>query len=255
MSTVESRSPQDPEDVILRAEEATAADVREAVQRGRNAQATWSRVPAPAGSEALAEAAQSLDRAADELTDLVIREMGKPRGLRRMDPAASSDALVCRASPRCSVQAPTLSWRGTTGLTREGGTDEDLGTPQLAPLAYPPARAHRSTSRPADDGGIRFCFGERQPPRASVGSNSRARPGVVLALLWERRQILKAPGFGDLELADVLAVPVGAEANDAADVGSQATRLVRDRLDGNVSPPHTLTVPSRLIAQARGVRG
>jgi len=116
MSTVESRSPQDPEDVILRAEEATAADVREAVQRGRNAQATWSRVPAPAGSEALAEAAQSLDRAADELTDLVIREVGKPRGLRRMDPAASSDALVCRASPRCSVQASTLSWRGTTSL-------------------------------------------------------------------------------------------------------------------------------------------
>jgi len=79
MTTLESRSPQHPEDVVLRVEEAAAADIREAVERGRKAQTTWSRMPAPARAEAMAKAAQSLVSAADELTDLVVREVGKPR--------------------------------------------------------------------------------------------------------------------------------------------------------------------------------
>jgi len=80
MTTVESRSPQHPEDVVLRAEEATAADVAEAVERGRKAATAWNRLAAPVRAEAMVKAAESLARAADELTELVVREVGKPRG-------------------------------------------------------------------------------------------------------------------------------------------------------------------------------
>jgi len=79
MSTVESRSPQDPEDLVLRAEEAGTEEVLGALERGRKAAVEWTRMPAPSRANALSTAAETLASATGPLTDLVVREVGKPR--------------------------------------------------------------------------------------------------------------------------------------------------------------------------------
>lgn len=79
MTLVESRSPQDPDDVVFRAQETSSEAVVDAVARGRKAALDWAHTPAPARASALAEAAEALLTASGELTDLVIREIGKPR--------------------------------------------------------------------------------------------------------------------------------------------------------------------------------
>jgi acyl-CoA reductase-like NAD-dependent aldehyde dehydrogenase len=58
---------------------ATAAEVLAAVERARAARAAWAAVPLDARSAALASAAERLAERAEELADLITREMGKPR--------------------------------------------------------------------------------------------------------------------------------------------------------------------------------
>ena len=79
-SQLESRSPQRPDDLIVARPEAGAHDVRAAVDRARRAQREWAAIPAPARANALTAAAESFAAASSELTELGIREVGKPRG-------------------------------------------------------------------------------------------------------------------------------------------------------------------------------
>lgn len=74
-----SRSPQDPDDVLLTVELAGPELVTAAVERALRAQMEWSALPAPARANALSRAAERLERASSELVDLGIREVGKPR--------------------------------------------------------------------------------------------------------------------------------------------------------------------------------
>lgn len=75
----ESRSPQDPDDVLVSAELVEPAAVPAVVALARRAQAEWSALPAPARANALHGAARRVEEAAAELTELGIREVGKPR--------------------------------------------------------------------------------------------------------------------------------------------------------------------------------
>jgi alpha-ketoglutaric semialdehyde dehydrogenase len=75
---LESRSPQNPADVIVAVEPAAAAQVSELIRRARSAQPAWAG-SAAARSTALNRAADALAEAADEFADLIVREVGKPR--------------------------------------------------------------------------------------------------------------------------------------------------------------------------------
>ena len=74
-----SRSPQDPDDVLVAAPLIDPAAVVDLVGRARQAQAQWSALPAPARANALNRAAERLDQASGEMVELGIREVGKPR--------------------------------------------------------------------------------------------------------------------------------------------------------------------------------
>lgn len=75
----ESRSPQRPEEIVGRFRLMTSRDVVVAVQRGRNAQRDWSALGASDRADALGACAVSLQAHADELVELGVREVGKPR--------------------------------------------------------------------------------------------------------------------------------------------------------------------------------
>ncbi|WP_424531670.1 aldehyde dehydrogenase family protein [Sphaerisporangium viridialbum] len=78
MSVVESRSPQNPADVVASVTAAGGAGVAEAVRRARAAQGRWAGANAARRATVLAEAAEAVAAAADELGSLIVREVGKP---------------------------------------------------------------------------------------------------------------------------------------------------------------------------------
>jgi alpha-ketoglutaric semialdehyde dehydrogenase len=75
---LQSRSPQRPDDLVVEVEEADAGAVAAAVERARAAGGRWAGASALERSAALVAAADALAGAADEVTELVVREVGKP---------------------------------------------------------------------------------------------------------------------------------------------------------------------------------
>jgi aldehyde dehydrogenase (NAD+) len=74
-----SRSPQHPDDVVVARAEDDATAVTAAVARGAEAQREWAALAAPLRASALSLCAERFAAAASELTELGIREVGKPR--------------------------------------------------------------------------------------------------------------------------------------------------------------------------------
>jgi aldehyde dehydrogenase (NAD+) len=75
---LESRSPQQPDDLVVGFEETSAEQVGAAAGRARAAGAGWAASPALERSTALGKAADTLAGAHAELTGLMVREVGKP---------------------------------------------------------------------------------------------------------------------------------------------------------------------------------
>ena len=75
---LQSRSPQQPDDVVVEVEEADAGAVAAALERARAAGGRWAAASALERSAVLTAAADALAGAADELTGLMVREVGKP---------------------------------------------------------------------------------------------------------------------------------------------------------------------------------
>ena len=76
---ITSRNPHDPADVVGQWPEAGDAEVAAAVDRAAAAAGGWAATSAPARAAALTAAAAALEGRAAAVTDLVIREVGKPR--------------------------------------------------------------------------------------------------------------------------------------------------------------------------------
>ncbi len=76
--TIESRSPQDPSDVVVAVPDSDEAAVGKALDRAVKAGGEWGGMPAVQRANALASAAQAMADAAEELSLLVVREVGKP---------------------------------------------------------------------------------------------------------------------------------------------------------------------------------
>jgi acyl-CoA reductase-like NAD-dependent aldehyde dehydrogenase len=75
---LESRSPQRPDDLVVEVPDAGAEAVAEAVELARAAAGAWAAASALERSAALVAAADALAGAAGEVTDLMVREVGKP---------------------------------------------------------------------------------------------------------------------------------------------------------------------------------
>lgn len=76
--SIESRSPQNPSDVVARVADTPGDQVAVAAGEARAAGVSWARGPAHARAAALDACADALVAAAGELTELVVREVGKP---------------------------------------------------------------------------------------------------------------------------------------------------------------------------------
>jgi alpha-ketoglutaric semialdehyde dehydrogenase len=85
MTTIESRSPQAPSDVVVRVPDTSAERVAAAAAAARQAAAGWAREPALARAAALHACAEAVAVASGELTGLVVREVGKPVGEARAE--------------------------------------------------------------------------------------------------------------------------------------------------------------------------
>jgi aldehyde dehydrogenase (NAD+) len=73
-----SVNPHDPSDEIGKWEQAGEREVAAVVERAARAAQEWRRTPAAARSQALGDAATALERRADEVIALTVREVGKP---------------------------------------------------------------------------------------------------------------------------------------------------------------------------------
>jgi alpha-ketoglutaric semialdehyde dehydrogenase len=76
---IRSTDPFRPDDVVVEVDSWGPDQVAAGIERGRAAQAAWQATPAPARAQALSAAADAVAGAAPELSDLVIKEVGKPR--------------------------------------------------------------------------------------------------------------------------------------------------------------------------------
>ncbi len=79
MSLIRSVSPAAPGDVVVEIAEAEPARVIEVVERARSAQRSYTALPPVARADALNAAAEALAARSGEVTELAIREVGKPR--------------------------------------------------------------------------------------------------------------------------------------------------------------------------------
>jgi alpha-ketoglutaric semialdehyde dehydrogenase len=76
--TFTSVNPHDPADVLGEWPMAGQAEAEAAAGRAVNAAAVWREVPAAARAKALSDAAGALEQRSEEITNLVVREVGKP---------------------------------------------------------------------------------------------------------------------------------------------------------------------------------
>jgi aldehyde dehydrogenase (NAD+) len=136
---IESRSPQRPDDVVVRVAEVGPESVRAAVDRARVAQRDWAAGGAAARAAALTAAAAAVASAADELTDLAIREVGKPRGEAAGEVGRSVSILRYYAQqvydPIGALHEPSSS--GLLYTARRPRGVAGLITPWNFPLAIP----------------------------------------------------------------------------------------------------------------------
>lgn len=135
---IESRSPQQPDDLVVAVQEASPVVVQAAVSRARQAQAEWAR-SAAARSSALAAAADAVQGAAADLADLVVREVGKPATEARGEVARSVAILRYYAQqvfdPMGEVHEPSVG--GLLYTRRRAHGVAGLITPWNFPLAIP----------------------------------------------------------------------------------------------------------------------
>lgn len=98
---------------------------------------------------------------------------------------------------------------------------------------------------------VEYLLALSEPPTALFAGNKRITVGV-LRVLGRSGLRLVLVGFDDLELGEMLALPVIVVAYDAADLGRRAAELLAERLAGDDSPPQRIVLPTALIARGSG---
>jgi acyl-CoA reductase-like NAD-dependent aldehyde dehydrogenase len=141
MTQVCSTSPTRPDDVVVTVPAAGAAEVAAAAARARGAQPGWAAAAPAVRAGALDAAAGALAAAAGELTDLVVREVGKPRAEAAGEVARAVAILRYYAQqvydPQGAVHASSAGGPGLAYTRRRPRGVAGLITPWNFPLAIP----------------------------------------------------------------------------------------------------------------------
>jgi aldehyde dehydrogenase (NAD+) len=136
---VTSRSPQQPSDLVVEVAAASPDEVGRRTQAARRSAAQWTRGAAGERAAALDAGAALLERMADELTALIVREVGKPLAESRGEVGRSVAILRYYAQqvydPIGDLHAP--SGRGLLFSERRPHGVAGLITPWNFPLAIP----------------------------------------------------------------------------------------------------------------------
>lgn len=85
----------------------------------------------------------------------------------------------------------------------------------------------------------------KSPPTAIFADNNRMSVGVLRAA-HESAAPVDVAGFDDLELAELLSVPVALVTYDAVDLGRRAAELLFSRIGGDAAQPRRITLPTSL---------
>ncbi|MFD0264460.1 aldehyde dehydrogenase family protein [Kitasatospora indigofera] len=138
--TVTSRNPADPADLVISVPAAGALGVAAAAARARETQPGWAAAGAAARSAALTRAADAVEAHADELTALIVREVGKPAAEARGEVARTAAIWRYYAqtpyAPTGAVHEPAAG-RGLLLTRRRPYGVAGLITPWNFPLAIP----------------------------------------------------------------------------------------------------------------------
>jgi aldehyde dehydrogenase (NAD+) len=138
-TTIQSRSPQDPDDLVADVPAATAGDVGEAAATARTVQRDWWDSGAAARATALGAAARLLLERVDEAAALVVREVGKPVGEARAEVGRAVAILDYYAQAAYAAWGETYppSAGGVLWTERRPHGVAGLITPWNFPLAIP----------------------------------------------------------------------------------------------------------------------
>ena len=98
---------------------------------------------------------------------------------------------------------------------------------------------------------MRDLLALREPPTALLAGNNRITVGAMLALRGTGFRAALV-GFDDIELGEMLAMPVSVVAYDPADLGRKAAELIIRRLAGDAGPPRRTVLPTTLIVRGSG---
>jgi LacI family transcriptional regulator len=90
-----------------------------------------------------------------------------------------------------------------------------------------------------------------EPPSAIFADNNRMSVGAIRALRARASQVAIL-GFDDIELADMLSLPITVVTHDPTEMGRQAARLLFDRIAGDQRAPQQLVLPTQLIVRGSG---
>jgi acyl-CoA reductase-like NAD-dependent aldehyde dehydrogenase len=180
VTVIRSTSPQQPSDLVVEVAATEEGEVRAAAARARAAQVEWARAAPGVRAAALHAAADSVAAAATELTDLIIREVGKPRAEAVGELARSVSILRYYAQqvfdPVGAVHVPSAG-AGLTHTRRRPRGVAGLITPWNFPLAIPlwkaaPAMAYGNAVllKPAPQSvGCALRLGELLEPHLPAG--------------------------------------------------------------------------------------
>jgi acyl-CoA reductase-like NAD-dependent aldehyde dehydrogenase len=136
---VRSTDPSRPDSVVVEVPAAGADDVAKAAEAARAAQREWQATPPAARSTALSAAAEAVAAASQELTDLMVREVGKPLGEAAGEAARAVAILRYYAQQVLDPDGQTYPAAGSTLLMarhRPRGV-AGLITPWNFPFAIP----------------------------------------------------------------------------------------------------------------------
>jgi alpha-ketoglutaric semialdehyde dehydrogenase len=138
-STLTSTNPTRPDDAVLEFAVSSRDDVEKAAAAARDAQREWAATPPAARSAALSAAADAVSAAADELTSMMVREVGKPHGEAAGEAARAVAILRYYAQQVLDPDGETYPAPGTTLLMarRRPRGVAGLITPWNFPFAIP----------------------------------------------------------------------------------------------------------------------
>jgi aldehyde dehydrogenase (NAD+) len=138
-STITSTNPARPHDVLVEVPAAGTQDVAKAAEAARAAQRDWQAQPPTARSAAISAAADAVSSASDEITALMVREVGKPQGEAAGEAARAVAILRYYAQQVLDPDGETYPAAGTTLLMarRRPRGLAGLITPWNFPFAIP----------------------------------------------------------------------------------------------------------------------